>query len=112
MIDFKENIELLEKIIFNFVLTEDDDEVVIKPRNYESLDKREIIPVIKAHYFNDDSLQRVYREAKKFYCEYGKIPTKNELREEYKSKFATLSSLSAILKAVATVDQSNTANKP
>ena len=81
MIDFKENIELLEKIIFNFVLTEDDGDVVIKPRNYESLDKREIIPVIKAHYFNDDSLQRVYREAKKFYSEYGKIPTKNELRE-------------------------------
>lgn len=81
MIDFKENIELLEKIIFNFVLTEDDGDVVIKPRNYESLDKREIIPVIKAQYFNDDSLQRVYREAKKFYSEYHKIPTKNELRE-------------------------------
>ena len=64
MIDFKENIELLEKIIFNFVLTEDDNDVIIKPKNFDSLDKREVIPLIKAHYFNDDTLQRLYREAK------------------------------------------------
>jgi replicative DNA helicase len=81
MIDFKENIELLEKIIFNFVLTEDDGDVVIKPKNYDSLDKREVIPMIKAHYFNDDTLQRLYREAKKFFLEYKKVPTRNELRE-------------------------------
>jgi len=81
MIDFKENIELLEKIIFNFVLTEDDDDVVIKPKNYDSLDKREVIPMIKAHYFNDDTLQRLYREAKKFFLEYKKVPTRNELKE-------------------------------
>ena len=81
MIDFKENIELLEKIIFNFVLTEDDNDVVIKPKNYDSLDKREVIPMIKAHYFNDDTLQRLYREAKKFFLEYKKVPTRNELRE-------------------------------
>jgi replicative DNA helicase len=81
MIDFKENIELLEKIIFNFVLTEEDNDVVIKPKNYDSLDKREVIPMIKAHYFNDDTLQRLYREAKKFFLEYKKVPTRNELKE-------------------------------
>lgn len=81
MIDFKENIELLEKIIFNFILTEDDNEVVIKPKNYDALDKREIIPMVKAHYFNDDTLQRLYREAKKFFIDYKKVPTKNQLRE-------------------------------
>ena len=81
MIDFKENIELLEKIIFNFILTEDDNDVLIKPKNYDSMDKREVIPLVKAHYFNDDTLQRVYRIAKKFFNEYSKIPTKNELRE-------------------------------
>ena len=81
MIDFKENIELLERIIFNFVLTEDDNDTVIKPKNYDSLDKREIIPMIKANYFNDDTLQRLYRESKKFFLEYKKVPTKNELRE-------------------------------
>jgi replicative DNA helicase len=81
MIDFKENIELLEKIIFNFVLTEDDNEVIIKPKNYDSLDKREVIPLIKATYFNDDTLQRLYRIAKKFFLEYSKVPTRNELRE-------------------------------
>lgn len=81
IIDFKENIELLEKIIFNFALTEDDGDIVIKPKNYDSADKREIIPLIKAHYFNDDNLQRVYRVAKKFFLEYKKIPTRNEIRE-------------------------------
>ena len=81
MIDFKENIELLEKIIFNFILTEEDNEVVIKPKNYDSLDMREIIPMIKPHYFNDDNLQRLYREAKKFFLEYKKIPTRNELKQ-------------------------------
>jgi replicative DNA helicase len=81
VIDFKENIEVLEKLIFNFVLAEDDNDIVIKPKNYDCLDKREIIPLIKAHYFNDDTLQRVYREAKKFFLEYKKLPTKNEIRE-------------------------------
>jgi hypothetical protein len=81
MIDFKENIELLEKIIFNFILAPDDNDVIIKPKNYDSLDKREIIPMVKAHYFNDDTLQRLYREAKKFFLEYKKVPTKNEIRE-------------------------------
>jgi len=81
VIDFKENIDLLEKLIFNFVLTEDDNDVIIKPKNYDSLDKHEVIPLIKAHYFNDNDLQRVYRAAKKFFMDYGKIPTRNELRD-------------------------------
>jgi replicative DNA helicase len=81
MIDFKENIELLERLIFNFILIEDDNEIVIKPKNYEALDKREIIMMVKPHYFNDDLLQRLYREAKKFFMEYKKIPSKNEIRD-------------------------------
>ncbi len=81
MIDFKENIELLERLIFNFVLLEDDNEIVIKPKNYETIDKREIIMMVKPHYFSDDLLQRLYREAKKFFVEYKKIPSKNEIRD-------------------------------
>lgn len=81
MIDFKENIELLEKTIFNFILTEDDNEIVIRPKNYEALDKREIIPMVKAHYFNDEVLQKIYREVKKYFAEYSKIPNKSELRQ-------------------------------
>lgn len=80
VIDFKENIELLEKLIFNFVLSEDDSDVVIKPKNYDALDKKEVIPLIKAQYFNDDTLQKVYRVAKKFFGEYGNLPTRNELK--------------------------------
>ena len=81
IVDFKENIELLEKIIFNFALTPDDGDVVIKPKNYDSMDKREVIPLIKAHYFNDDNLQKVYRVAKKFFLEYKTIPTRNEIKQ-------------------------------
>jgi KaiC/GvpD/RAD55 family RecA-like ATPase len=81
VIDFKENIELLEKLIFNFVLMPDDNEVVIKPKNSEAIDKREVIAAVKPHYFNDDILQKVYREVKKFFVEYRKVPTKNEIRE-------------------------------
>lgn len=81
VIDFKENIELLEKLIFNFILMPDDNEIVIKPKNVEDLDKREVIAAIKPHYFNDDTLQRIYRETKKFFLEYKKIPSKNEIRE-------------------------------
>ena len=81
IIDFKENIEVLEKLIFNFILTEEDNDTVIKPKNYDSLDQKEIIPLIKATYFNDDTIQRVYRECKKFFMEYHKIPTKNEIRK-------------------------------
>jgi replicative DNA helicase len=81
MIDFKENIELLEKLIFNFILTDDDNEVIIKPKNYESLDKREILPLVKSHYFIDENLQRVYRQVKKFYSEYSKLPTRTQLFE-------------------------------
>lgn len=81
VIDFKENIELLERLIFNFIITPDDNEIVIRPVNSDELDKREVIATIKPHYFNDDTIQRVYREIKKFYNEYHKIPSKNEIRE-------------------------------
>lgn len=81
VIDFKENIELLEKLIFNFVLMPDDNEIVIKPKNSEDIDKREVLAAVKPHYFNDDTLQKVYREVKRFFLEYKKIPTKNEIRE-------------------------------
>lgn len=81
VIDFKENIELLERLIFNFVLMPDDNEIVIRPKNSEELDKREVIATIKPHYFNDDLIQRVYREMKKFFVEYKKVPSKNEIRE-------------------------------
>lgn len=81
VIDFKENIELLERLIFNFVITPDDNEIVIRPKNSEELDKREILAAIKPHYFNDDTIQRVYREIKKFFLEYHKVPSKNEIRE-------------------------------
>lgn len=81
VVDFKENIELLEKLIFNFILMPDDNEVVIKPKNIEDIDKREVIAAVKPHYFNDDTIQKVYREVKKFFLEYKKVPTKNEIRE-------------------------------
>jgi hypothetical protein len=50
MIDFKENIELLERVILNFILMDDNNETLIRPKNVEALDVREVIPKLKTQY--------------------------------------------------------------
>jgi len=81
VIDFKENIELLERLIFNFVISPDDNDIVVRPVNSDELDKREVLLAIKSHYFNDNTIQHLYREIKKFFIEYHKVPSKYEIRE-------------------------------
>jgi KaiC/GvpD/RAD55 family RecA-like ATPase len=81
MIDFKENIELLEKVILNFILMPDDNETLIRPKNVETLDKREIIPKIKSQYFNSEDLASIFKVVKSYFKEYSKIPSKSEIRE-------------------------------
>jgi len=81
MIDFKENIELLEKVIFNFLILEDDDDIVIKPKNYDGIDKKDLILMAKSYFFIDDTLQKSFKEIKKYVQAYHKFPTRNEIRD-------------------------------
>ena len=80
MIDFSENIESLEKMVWNFVLNEINQDSELKPKNHNSLRLDELIPMIKYSYFNEDNRQLSYKFALKFFKEYGKIPNKKELK--------------------------------
>jgi replicative DNA helicase len=80
MIDFTENIDSLEKMVWNFVLNTRNDVSDLKPSNHDSLRKEELMPMIKPSYFNDDVRQESFKAALKFFKEYEKIPNPKELR--------------------------------
>ena len=47
MIDFAENIESLEKLVWNFILNEENESSELKPKNHDSLRREELITMIK-----------------------------------------------------------------
>lgn len=80
VVDFIENIELLEKMVWNFVLNPNADDDLLKPSNSEEyLDKNDLIKKIKAKFFNNEDLQVTWKYATQYYEDHGKIPTKKEL---------------------------------
>ena len=80
MIDFTENIDSLEKMVWNFVLNTRNDVNDIKPSSHDSLRKEELMPMLRPSYFNDDIRQESFKAAVKFFKEYEKIPNPKELR--------------------------------
>lgn len=81
MIDFIENIELLEKMVWNFVLNPNADEDLLKPSNSEEyLDKKDLISKIKSKFFTNEDLQITWKYATLYYKDHGKIPSKKELK--------------------------------
>jgi len=80
MIDFTENIDSLEKMVWNFVLNTRNDVNDIKPSSHDSLRKEELMPMLRPSYFNDDIRQESFKAALKFFKEYEKIPNPKELR--------------------------------
>lgn len=80
MLDFKENIELLEKVILNFIITPDDADYVIKPKNATTLDKREILSLVKSFYFLDDRYQEIIRVTKQYFKDFSRLPSRSEIR--------------------------------
>ena len=81
MIDFIENIELLEKMVWNFVLNPNADDDLLKPSNSdEYLDKTDLMKRIKAKYFTNDDLQVTWKYATMYFNDHGKIPSKKELK--------------------------------
>ena len=80
MIDFTENIDSLEKMVWNFILHEDNDQSELKPKNHDSLRREELITMIKFSYFNEDARSQAFKIALKFFREYEKIPNRKELK--------------------------------
>jgi len=80
MIDFTENIDSLEKMVWNFVLNEDNDDPEYRPKNHDSLRREELIVMLRPAYFNEDLRQESFKHALKFFKEYEKIPNRKELK--------------------------------
>ena len=80
MIDFTENIDSLEKMVWNFILHEDNENNELKPKSHDSLRREELVTMIKPSYFNEDNRQESFKLAFKFFKEYEKIPNRKELR--------------------------------
>jgi len=82
MIDFAENIDSLETMVWNFVLNPDNDMNELKPHNHASLTREELITMILPKYFGSENRNEAYKYALKFYKQYGKIPNRNELTKQ------------------------------
>jgi replicative DNA helicase len=80
MIDFTENIDSLETMVWNFVLNPDNDMNELKPHNHASLSREELITMLFPKYFNDETRMEVYKFALKFFKQYAKIPNRTELK--------------------------------
>jgi len=80
MIDFTENIDSLEKMVWNFIMHEDNENNELKPKSHDSLRREELITMVKPSYFNEDGRQESFKFALKFFREYEKIPNRKELK--------------------------------
>jgi len=80
MIDFAENIDSLETMVWNFVLNPDNDMSELKPHNHASLTREELITMILPKYFGAEERNETYKFALKFYKKYNKIPNRKELK--------------------------------
>lgn len=80
MIDFTENIDSLEKMVWNFVLNDEDVATELRPKSHDSLRREELVPMIRPTYFNEENRQEAFKVALKFFKEYGKIPNRRELK--------------------------------
>ncbi len=80
MVDFAENIESLEKMVWNFILNPDNEDTELRPSNHDSLRREEIITLINPSYFNDETQHDSYKLALKFFKEFEKIPNRKELK--------------------------------
>ncbi len=80
MIDFTENIDSLESMVWNFILNSENNIDDVKPQNHSSLPKEDLITLILPKYFNNEIRQETYKYSLKFFKEYNKIPNKKELK--------------------------------
>jgi hypothetical protein len=67
MIDFTENIDSLETMVWNFILNPDNESTELRPKNHASLSREELIGLIAPKYFNGENRQESFKYALKFY---------------------------------------------
>lgn len=79
VVDFTENIESLEDMVWNFVLNPDNDMSELRPKNHDSKPREELITMILPKYFHSEDRMETYKFAVKFFKQYSKIPNKKEL---------------------------------
>lgn len=79
VVDFTENIDSLESMVWNFILNDDNDQSELRPQNHDSLAREELMPMILPKYFNNEDRMEVYKLALKFFKQYSKVPNKKEL---------------------------------
>lgn len=79
MIDFTENIDSLETMVWNFILSSDNDMNELKPKNHASLSREELITMTLPKYFNDERRLETFKYALKFFKQHSKIPNRKEL---------------------------------
>lgn len=90
MIDFTENIDSLEKMVWNFILNEDNHANELRPVSHDSLRIEELIPMVKPTYFNEEIRQESFKLALKFFREYEKVPNRRELRSYLELTHSTI----------------------
>jgi replicative DNA helicase len=79
VVDFTQNIESLEDMVWNFVLNPDNDMSELRPKNHDSKPREELITMILPKYFHSEDRMETYKLATKFFKQYSKIPNKKEL---------------------------------
>ena len=85
MINLKENIEVLEKIIVKYLITEDS-EYRLYDDNNETVDRNKVLRNIQYNYFSNDIIGEVFTVIKNFNSEYAKMPNEEEIWQMLKIK--------------------------
>ena len=78
MVNLKENLDIMQKVILNYILSTDDEYKLFDDNN-NMVDRGKVIKLVQAKFFNDDTISSIYMLVRNFYKEYFRIPNKDEL---------------------------------
>ena len=78
MLHFKDNLDVLEKVILNYLVI-NDDEYELFNENHDVVDRNKLMRLIRPSFFNDTMKGEVFRQMKAFFSEYNKIPNVDEV---------------------------------
>ena len=85
MINLKDNIDVLEKVIVKYLVT-DDSEYRLYDENNQTVDRNKLIRIIQHEFFNNDVIAEIFSTLKKFNSDYGKVPNEEEIWQMLKIK--------------------------